>query len=135
MKFPNIEVQPHWLATLERAVKAMPCRLWVCTALDNGVEPKIEKEVIAAISKAISPNMLVNSWYYRETGSHIQKSQEYRIAWLNHMIEQCLEMQQALHQDEVEEEDDSEYDCPHCGGTGEGQYDGQSCSYCKGKGY
>ena len=135
MKFPNIEVQPHWLATLERAVKAMPCCRWVCTALDNGVEPKIEKEVIAAISKAISPNMLVNTWYYRETGSHIQKSQEYRIAWLNHMIEQCLEMQQAMHQDEVEEEVDSEYVCPHCGGTGEGQYDGQSCSYCKGKGY
>ena len=57
-----------------------------------------------------------------------------RIAWLNHMIEQCLEMQQALHEEEDEEEDDSEYDCPHCGGTGEGQYDGQTCSVCRGKG-
>ena len=30
------------------------------------------------------------------------------------MIEQCLEMQEALHE-EGDEEDDSEYDCPHCG--------------------
>ena len=37
-------------------------------------------------------------------------------------------------EDEDEEEDDSEYDCPHCGGTGEGQYDGQTCSVCRGKG-
>ena len=93
MKFPNIEVQPHWLGTLERAVKMMPPCRWVCTALDNGVEPKTEMEVIAAISKAISPSTLVNTWYYRETGSHIQKSQEYRIARLNHMIEQCRAMQ------------------------------------------
>ena len=134
MKFPNIEVQPHWLATLERALEVMPCYRWVCSALDNGVEPKIEMEVIAAISKAISPSTLVNTWYYRETGSHLQVSQEYRIAWLNHMIEQCLAMQEELHQEENEEEDDSEYDCPHCGGTGEGQYDGQTCSVCRGKG-
>ena len=33
-----------------------------------------------------------------------------------------------------EEDDDSEYDCPHCAGTGEGQYDGQTCSVCRGKG-
>lgn len=134
MKFPNIEVQPHWLATLERAAEMMPNVRWVCTALDNGVEPKIEMEVMAAISKAISPNLLVNSWYYRETGSNLYAANDYRIAWLNHMIEQCLEMQQALHEEEDEEEDDSEYDCPHCGGTGEGQYDGQTCSVCRGKG-
>ena len=90
MKFPNIEVQPHWLATLERALEVMPCYRWVCSALDNGVEPKIEMEVIAAISKAISPSTLVTSWYYRETGSDLHSSNDYRIAWLNHMSEQCL---------------------------------------------
>lgn len=24
--------------------------------------------------------------------------------------------------------------CPHCNGSGEGQYDGQTCRFCKGKG-
>ena len=93
MIFPNVKVQPHWLATLERALVVMPCYRWVCSAIDNGVEPKIEMEVIAPISKAISPSMLVNTWYYHETGSHIQKSQEYRIAWIAHMLEQCRTMQ------------------------------------------
>lgn len=93
MKFPNIEVQPHWLATLERAAEMMPNVRWVCTALDNGVEPKIKMEVMAAISKAISPNILVNSWYYRETGSNLYAAHDYRTAWLNHMIEQCRSMQ------------------------------------------
>ena len=89
MTFPNVKVQPHWLATLERAKAVMPNVRWVCTALDNGVEPKIEMEVTAAISKAISPSTLVNTWYYHETGSNLQKPQEYRTAWLNHMIKQC----------------------------------------------
>ena len=96
MKFPNIEVQPHWLETLERAAEVMPNCRWVCSALDNGVEPKIEMEVIAAISKAISPSMLVNTWYYRETGTELatkKKAKDYRTAWLNHMIEQCRSMQ------------------------------------------
>jgi hypothetical protein len=93
MIFPNVKVQPHWLATLERAAEVMPSYRWVCSALDNGVEPKIEMEVIAAISKAISPSTLVNTWYYRETGSNLQAPQEYRKAWLNHMIEQCRSMQ------------------------------------------
>lgn len=92
MNFPNVKIQPHWLATLERAAEVMPNVRWVCNALDNGVEPKIEMEVIAAISKAISPSTLVNTWYYRETGSNLQASKEYRIAWLNHMIEQCRSM-------------------------------------------
>ena len=34
--------------------------------------------------------------------------------------------------DDADEKDPS---CAFCAGTGEGQYDGQSCSYCKGKGY
>ena len=93
MKFPNIEVQPHWLATLERALEVMPCYRWVCSALDNGVEPKIELEVMAAISKAIAPTAVVSSWYRRETGSKLQAPQEYRKAWLNHMLEQCRSMQ------------------------------------------
>ena len=135
MIFPNVKVQPHWLTTLERATVVMPNCRWVCSALDNGIEPKIELEVMAAISKAITPTAVVSNWYRRETGSKLQAPQEYRKAWLNHMIEQCLAMQEGLHQEEDEEEDDSEYDCPHCAGTGEGQYDGQTCSYCKGKGY
>ena len=93
MKFPNIEVQPHWLATLERAARVMPNVWWVCRAVINGVEPEIEQEVREAISKAIAPHTVVNSWYFRGTGSHIQGPQEYRIAWLNHMIEQCRSMQ------------------------------------------
>ena len=137
MKFPNVKVQPHWLATLERAVEMLPNVHWVCSALDNGVEPRIEEEVRTAIAISIAPHILVNSWLVSETGASFitrAQAQKYRKAWLNHMIEQCLEMQQALHEEEDEEEDDSEYDCPHCGGTGEGQYDGQTCSVCRGKG-
>lgn len=94
MKFPNIEVQSHWLATLERAVKMMPNYRWVCSALDNGVEPKTEMEVIAAISKAIAPCSIVRAWYHHETGYELQSAHEYRIAWLNHMLEQCRAMQE-----------------------------------------
>lgn len=40
-------------------------------------------------------------------------------------------------QDPTSLDDDVDEDpsCAFCAGTGEGQYDGQSCSYCKGKGY
>ena len=96
MKFPNVKVQPHWLATLERAAEEMPNYRWVCSALDNGVEPKIELEVMAAISKAIAPTAVVSNWYRRETGAAFAtraEAQEYRTAWLNHMIEQCRSMQ------------------------------------------
>ena len=89
MIFPNVKVQPHWLATLERAAEMMPHVRWVCSALDNGIEPKIELEVMAAISKAITPTAVVSNWYHRETGSKLQAPQKYRKAWLNHMIEQC----------------------------------------------
>ena len=37
--------------------------------------------------------------------------------------------------DDVDDEVDEDPSCAFCAGTGEGQYDGQSCSYCKGKGY
>ena len=94
MTFPNVKVQPHWLATLERAAEAMPHRRWVCSALCNGVEPEIEKEVRIAITKAITPSMTVDTWYYCRTGSNLQAAREYRKAWLNHMIEQCRSMQE-----------------------------------------
>lgn len=93
MIFPNVKVQPHWLATLKRAAMIMPNCRWVCSALDIGIEPKIESEVMAAISKAIKPTGVVSNWYRRETGSKLQAPQEYRKAWLNHMIEQCRSLQ------------------------------------------
>ena len=96
MNFPNVKVQPHWLATLERAAVVMPNCRWVCSALDNGIEPKIELEVMAAISKAIAPFTLVNPWLISETGVAFAtraEAQKYRKAWLNHMIEQCRSMQ------------------------------------------
>mgnify|MGYP000916674948 CR=1 FL=1 len=96
MIFPNVKVQPHWLATLERAVEILPNVHWVCSALDNGVEPRIEEEVRTAISKAIDPFGTVNSWLVCKTGAVFTtraEAQEYRTAWLNHMIEQCRSMQ------------------------------------------
>ena len=137
MKFPNIEVQPHWLEALEAAAVVMPNCRWLCHAVALGNEPKTEQEIRTAVMQAIAPFNTVDSWIVREMGVDLAtrtEEKEYRVAWLNHMIEQCLEMQQALHEEEDEEEDDSEYDCPNCGGTGEGQYDGQTCSVCRGKG-
>lgn len=96
MNFPNVKVQPHWLETLERAAEVMPNIHWVCCALDNGVEPKIEMEVIAAISEAIAPFSTVRSWLIREVGKELAtraEARKYRKAWLNHMIEQCRSMQ------------------------------------------
>lgn len=97
MKFPNVKVQPHWLATLEFAAEVLPNCHWVCSALDNGVEPKIEEEVRAAISEAIAPFTFVNSWLVYETGAVFAtraEAQKYRKAWLNRMIEQCRSMQE-----------------------------------------
>ena len=96
MIFPNVKVQPHWLATLELAAEVMPNCRWVCRALCNGVEPGIEEEVRTAISEAIAPFTLVNSWLICETGTDFAtraEAQKYRIAWLNRMIEQCRSMQ------------------------------------------
>ena len=96
MIFPNVKVQPHWLATLERAAEVVHNVRWVCHALDNGVEPRIEEEVRTAISEAIAPFTIVDSWLFYETGIDLatrKESKEYRTAWLNHMIEQCRSMQ------------------------------------------
>jgi hypothetical protein len=39
--------------------------------------------------------------------------------------------------DELDDQDDGFEDdeCPSCGGTGEGMFDGQSCAVCRGKGF
>ena len=138
MKFPNVKVQPHWLEVLEAAAVVMPNCHWVCSAVSVSIGPEtVRYEIRKAIAHAIAPFSVVSNWLICETGTDFatrKEAKEYRVAWLNHMIEQCLEMQQALHEEEVEEEDDPEYDCPHCAGTGEGQYDGQTCSVCRGKG-
>ena len=96
MFFPNVKVQPHWLATLERAVEMLPNVRWVCSALDNGVELKIEGEVRSAISEAIAPFNTVNSWLICKVSIDLAtkaEAQEYRTAWLNQMVEQCRSMQ------------------------------------------
>ena len=93
MIFPNIKVQPHWLKTLEAAAEVLPNCRWVCSAVDLCIEPKTEQEIREAIAQAITPTAVVSNWYRRETGSKLQAPQEYRKAWLNHMIEQCRSMQ------------------------------------------
>ena len=89
MIFPNIQVQPHWLAALERAKEVMPNVRWVCAAVDSGVEPEIEKEICAAIREAIYPYVIVNSWYFSETGQTLENAKDYRIEWIDHMLAQC----------------------------------------------
>ena len=96
MIFPNVKVQPHWLKTLEAAAEVLPNCRWVCIAVDLCIEPKIEQEICEAIAQAIAPSNIVNSWLVREIGVDLvtrEESKEYRIAWLNHMIEQCRSMQ------------------------------------------
>lgn len=126
MKFPNVTVQPHWLAALQRALAVMPHCPWVCAAVSRGIEPEIEKDICDAIRAAIYPWDFVSNWHFHETDTQLPNLADYRIAWITHMIEQC----RAKHK---EEEPDDE--CPHCAGTGEGQYDGQSCGVCRGKGF
>lgn len=94
MKFPDVKVQPHWLAALERAKEVMPNCRWVCAAVGNGVEPKVEKEICEAIHEAISPWAIVNTWYFLKTGTQLLNSKDYRIAWINHMIGQCQALQE-----------------------------------------
>ena len=89
MIFPNIKVQPHWLAALERAKEVMPNCCWVCASVDSGVEPEIEKEICVAIREAICPHIIVSGWYYHETGQAPENVKDYRIAWIEHMIAQC----------------------------------------------
>lgn len=97
MKFPNVKVQPHWLKTLEAAAEVLPNCCWLCLAFDLNVEPETEKEICEAIAQAIAPSHIVDSWLMHETGTDqlatSKKAKEYRIAWLNHMIEQCRSMQ------------------------------------------
>lgn len=89
MKFPNVKVQPHWLATLKRAKDALPYCRFVCTAIYVDVEPEIEKEIRDAIREAIHPWAIVNTWHFYETGVRLRNSNDYRIAWIDHMIAQC----------------------------------------------
>ena len=96
MIFPNIKVQPHWLKTLEAAAKVLPNCSWVCAAVDLCIEPETEQEIREAIAHSIAPFNTVNTWITREIGTVFtanKESKEYRIAWLNHMIEQCQAMQ------------------------------------------
>ena len=92
MIFPNVKVQPHWLKTLEAAAEILPNCRWLCTALVLGIEPETEQEIREAIAQAIAPFNIVDSWLIYETGIE-KEAKEYRIAWLNHMIEQCRSMQ------------------------------------------
>mgnify|MGYP003452153742 CR=1 FL=1 len=96
MKFPNVEVQPHWLKTLEAAAEVLPNCRWLCAAVDLWIEPETEQEIREAIACAIAPFSIVDSWLICEMGTAVatnKGSEEYRIAWLNHMIEQCRSMQ------------------------------------------
>ena len=94
MIFPNVKVQPHWLKTLEAAAEALPNCRWLCFAFDLDLEPKTEQEIREAIAQAIAPFNIVDSWLICEMGIGLTKgAKEYRIAWLNHMIEQCRSMQ------------------------------------------
>ena len=96
MIFPNVKVQPHWLKTLEAAAEVLPNCRWVCAAVDLCIEPKTEQEIREAIEQAIAPSVIVDSWLVYETGIDLatrKEAKEYRIAWLNHMIEQCRSMQ------------------------------------------
>ena len=96
MKFPNIEVQPHWLKTLEAAAEILPDCRWLCHAVSIGTEPEHGQEIRKAIACAIAPFSIVNSWLICETGTDFatsKEAKEYRKAWLNHMIEQCRSMQ------------------------------------------
>ena len=96
MIFPNVKVQPHWLKTLEAAAEVLPNCRWLCSAVDLCIEPKTEQEIREAIAQAIAPFNIVDSWLICETGTGFtanKESKEYRIAWLNRMIEQCRSMQ------------------------------------------
>ena len=97
MIFPNIKVQPYWLKTLEAAAEVLHNYRWLCIAIDLCIEPKIEQEIREAIEQAIAPFNIVDCWLIYETGadslSSRKEAKEYRIAWLNHMIELCRSMQ------------------------------------------
>ena len=97
MIFPNIKVQPHWLETLEAAAEVLPNCRWLCSAVSAGTGTgTARQEIRKAIAHAIAPFNIVDSWLICEMGTGFtanKGSKEYRIAWLNHMIEQCRSMQ------------------------------------------
>ena len=96
MIFPNIKVQPYWLKTHEAAAEVLPKHRWLCIAVDLGIKPETEQEICEAISRAIAPFSIVDSWLVHETGIDLdtrEEAKEYRTAWLNHTIEQCRSMQ------------------------------------------
>ena len=96
MNFPNVKVQPHWLKTLEAAAEVLPNCRWLCSAIDLGIEPETEQEIREAIACAIAPFNTVNSWITCEIGTGFvtrEEAEEYRTAWLKHMIEQCRSLQ------------------------------------------
>ena len=97
MIFPNVKVQPHWLKTLEAAAEVLPNYRWLCVAFHLDIKPETEQEIREAIEQAIAPFDIVDCWLIHETGvdpfATKKKAKEYRIAWLNHMIEQCRSMQ------------------------------------------
>ena len=93
MKFPKVKVQPHWLAALQRALVVMPHCRWVCTAVSRGIESEIEEEICNVVRAAIHPWDFVSNWHFHETDMQLPNLKDYRIAWLNHMIEQCRAMQ------------------------------------------
>ena len=97
MIFPNVKVQPHWLKTLEAAAEVLHNYRWLCVAFHLDIKPETELEIRESIAQAIAPFNIVDSWLICEIGANplatIKKTKEYRIAWLNHMIEQCRSMQ------------------------------------------
>ena len=96
MIFPNVKVQPYWLKTLEAAAEVLPNCRWLCVAFHLDIEPETELEIREAIEQAIAPFNIVDSWLICETGIGFTakgEAKEYRIAWLNRMIEQCRSMQ------------------------------------------
>ena len=72
----------------------MPYCRWVCVAIASDVQPEIEKEIRSEITLVIAPAVTVNSWYFNETGSKLQNSRDYRMAWVIYMLKQCRAMQE-----------------------------------------
>lgn len=107
MKFPNVEVQPHWLSALEAAAEVLPNCRWVCTAVSLDNEPETEQEIRKAITQAIAPFNIVDSWLFQKADiilSTEKKSKRlpYCLAWAHDRAMpgnakdrvQCLDLKQ-----------------------------------------